>query len=377
MADHWPGVMRARRLVAPNWGCGVRSCIGSPHAGPTHGGAPSRTAQLAPANNAYAAPRVDGPARHALTPAVQAGQARQPNPGRTTRADVGPKPDTVARRRPPAPPRGRAPRHVRDCRGERPTDRPSRTGGSARLARPRPEWRSRRRQASRIRAPRPRATGQAARTPWGRVCAATAAHARTPNRAGPARPRSSPAAIVACRVWAYALLAVGDVPVGGGPCLDRRVDRSRGLGEVVDPVDLRLQELAGGRGRHARVRCHALAHAPHVTGGSGAPTSGPVGGDDIGDETGQGAGRRPGSLMARAAARLLTPAGAGQQAGQPQLVRRPLPELHALDQCGRRTAGPEGRKGDRVTWVSRWPFLVGQPARSDRFSHWTPLSIAD
>ena len=37
------------------------------------------------------------------------------------------------------------------------------------------------------------------------------------------------------------------------------------------------------------------------------------------------------------------------------VVRRPLPELHALDQCGRRTAGPGGRKGDRVTWVSRWP----------------------
>ena len=67
MADHCPGVMRARRLsVAPNGGCGVRSCIGSPHAGPTHGGAPSRTTPLAPANNAYAAQRVDGPARHAL-----------------------------------------------------------------------------------------------------------------------------------------------------------------------------------------------------------------------------------------------------------------------------------------------------------------------
>ena len=112
----------------------------------------------------------------------------------------------------------------------------------------------------------------------------------------------APAAIAARGVWSYALLAVGDVPVGGGPCLDRRVDRARGLGEVVDPVDLRLQELAGGRGRGARVRCHALAHAPHVTGGSGAPAPGPVGGGDIGDETGRGVGRRPGSLMARAAA---------------------------------------------------------------------------
>ena len=53
--------------------------------------------------------------------------------------------------------------------------------------------------------------------------------------------------------------------------------------------------------------------------------------------------------------RLLAPARAGQQAGQPKLVRRPLPESHALDQCGRRTAGSGGRKGDRVTWVSRWP----------------------
>ena len=67
MADHCPGTMRARRLsVAPNGGCGVRSCIGSPHAGPTHGGAPSRTTPIAPANNAYALQRVDGPARHAL-----------------------------------------------------------------------------------------------------------------------------------------------------------------------------------------------------------------------------------------------------------------------------------------------------------------------
>jgi hypothetical protein len=287
MADHCPGVMRARRLsVAPNGGCGVRSCIGSPHAGPTHGGAPSRTTPLAPANNAYAAQRIDGPTRHALPP-----RSRPVRPANRTRS-ARPEPmlDTVARRRPPAPPRGRASRHVRDRWDERPTERPSRTGGPARPARPRPQWRSRQRQPSRIPAPRPRATGQAARTPWGRVCAATAAHARTPNRAGPARPRSSPAAIAARGVWSYALLAVGDVPVGGGPCLDRRVDRARGLGEVVDPVDLRLQELAGGRGRGARVRCHALAHAPHVTGGSGAPTPGPVGGGDIGDETGRGVG---------------------------------------------------------------------------------------
>ena len=82
MADHWPGVMRARRLsVAPNGGCGVRSCIGSPHAGPTHGGAPSRTTPIAQANNAYAAPRVDGPARHALPP-----RSRPVRPANRTRS---------------------------------------------------------------------------------------------------------------------------------------------------------------------------------------------------------------------------------------------------------------------------------------------------
>jgi hypothetical protein len=73
--------MRARRLAALNWGCGVRSCIGSPHGGPTHGGAPSRTTPLAPANNTYAAPRVDGPARHALPP-----RSRPVRPANRTRS---------------------------------------------------------------------------------------------------------------------------------------------------------------------------------------------------------------------------------------------------------------------------------------------------
>ena len=280
----------------------MRSCIGSPHAGPTHGGAPSRTTPLAPANNAYAAQRIDGPARHPLPP-----RSRPVRPANRTRS-ARPEPMMDRSRI-----RSRAGAHRRRLVGARLVTSGTVGKSARRIARVGPgvplDWLGRGRSGGRAGGSRAgfgrRGRGRLGRPP-GRRGAASALRLRpTLGRPtelvqlvlGPA-----PAAIAARGGWSYALLALGDVPVGGGPCLNRRVDRSRGLGEVVDPVDLRLQELAGGRGCGARVRCHALAHAPHVTGGSGAPAPGPVGGGDIGDETGRGVGRRPGSLMARAAA---------------------------------------------------------------------------
>jgi hypothetical protein len=66
-------------------------------------------------------------------------------------------------------------------------------------------------------------------------------------------------------------LAVGDVPVGRRACFECRVDRAGGLGQVPDPVDLRLQELARRRSRGAPVWCvsHARGHGLHAAGGSG------------------------------------------------------------------------------------------------------------
>jgi hypothetical protein len=199
---------------------------------------------------------------------------------------------------PAAPPRRQAFRRDRDRREEQPTGRPSCTRGPARLARRTSGW-PRRGQPVRVRRVRPWAAAQPGRRLRGGVGVVAAAHAGPPSRAAttprPSSPPRSPRAGFGCRPAGSRWCA------GRCPCLDRRIDGGRRLGEVPDPVDLGVQELACRRGGGAPVRClcHARAQGRRIAGGSRSARGllvdrvGLAGPGPVGSRTG-GRGRRRG-----------------------------------------------------------------------------------